>query len=109
MGWAFQSREAMNTYSFNVTLFNRVLGVALLPFIVILALGGGLLSQLCLIIALLIVLLLYIFRFVRSRQVFRYFLQLSKFHFILYLCTAEIIPFAVIVKLIGIWVATGVK
>lgn len=107
LGWSFQAKEAMDTYSFNVTLFNRVLGVTLLPFTIILALGGGLWGQFCLIIALLIVLSLYLFRFVRSRQVFRYLLQLSKFHFILYLCTAEIIPLAVIVKLISIWLLPG--
>lgn len=99
-GWLFQIPEIMNNYSFNVFLFNRILGILLLPFVIVLSFGTGIWVQVLFSVSLIVILSLYIFRFIRSRQVFTYFLNFSKFHFILYLCASELIPVAVLAKLI---------
>lgn len=100
-GWVFQMPEAMNHYSFNIFLFNRILGIILLPFSIIIAFGAGLWVQIVFLFAIIITIGMYLFRFIRSRQVFSQFLKFSKFHFILYLCASEILPIAIIIKLIS--------
>jgi hypothetical protein len=100
-GWVFQIPDVMSNYSFNIFLFNRILGIIFIPFTIFIAFGGGIWVQISFLLALMIAFIIYVFRFIRSRQVFSYFLQFSKFHFILYLCASEILPIAVLIKLIS--------
>ena len=100
-GWVFQIPEIISAYIFNIALFNRVLGILFIPFSIIITFGRGFWVQMAFVLILLIAILFYVFRFIRSRQVFGHFLRFSKFHFILYLCASEIIPLAILIKLIG--------
>lgn len=100
-GWIFQIPDVMNNYSFNIFLFNRIIGIIFIPFTIVIAFGAGIWVQIAFLLALITAFVIYIFRFIRSRQVFSYFLQFSKFHFILYLCASEILPLAVLIKLIS--------
>lgn len=100
-GWVFQIPEIVSAYIFNIALFNRILGILFIPFSIIITFGSGFWVQMAFVLILLIVILFYVFRFIRSRQVFGHFLRFSKFHFILYLCASEIIPLAILIKLIS--------
>lgn len=99
-GWAFRIEEVTEQYLFNVFLVNKILAVALLPFIVLLAFTGGAWSEPAIILSLVLIVLLFISRYARSWQVFGSFFQYSKFHFITYLCASEILPLAILMKLI---------
>lgn len=99
-GWAFRVEGITEHYLFNVFLVNKVLSIALLPFIIFLAFAEPAVAQPCLIISFIIILVLFVNRYLRSWQVFGSFFQYSKFHFFTYLCASELLPLAVLMKLL---------
>ncbi|MFI5196440.1 MAG: DUF4271 domain-containing protein [Chitinophagales bacterium] len=99
-GWAFRVEGITEHYLFNVFLINKVLGIMLIPFIIILAFADHEWAQQAVIISFVISAILLLNRYFRSWQVFGSFFQYSKFHFILYLCASELLPLAVLMKLL---------
>lgn len=99
-GWAFRVEGITEHYLFNVFLVNKILAIVLLPLIVLLAFAEPAIAQPALIISFLLILVLFINRYVRSWQVFGSFFQYSKFHFFTYLCASELLPLAVLMKLL---------
>lgn len=87
-------------YSFLIMLFNCVLGLFLLPFNVLLAFAGDgeLIKQFIAFWMLGLVAIFYAYRSWRSSTIARKFLIADQFHFLLYLCTVEIAPVIVLVK-----------
>ncbi len=102
-GWVFHIREITDSYTFNIFLINKILGLALVPFTIILAFGEGQWVQASLFVSLLVTALLFLNRYLRSGATFGHFLKFSKFHFFMYLCASEILPFAVLLKLVNVW------
>jgi hypothetical protein len=99
-GWAFRVEGVTEHYLFNVFLVNKVLSVMLLPFIVLMAFADLEWSQPALMISLILILILFVSRYMRSWQAFGSFFQYSKFHFFTYLCASELLPLAVLMKLL---------
>ncbi len=99
-GWAFRVEGITEHYLFNVFLINKVLGVMLLPFIIILAFADHNWARQVVFISFLISGALLLVRYLRSWQVFGSFFQFSKFHFFMYLCASELLPLAVLMKLL---------
>ncbi len=99
-GWAFRVQGITEHYLFNVFLVNKILAMLLLPVIVLLAFAGPIVAQPALILSFLLILFLFINRYMRSWQVFGSFFQYSKFHFFTYLCASELLPLAVLMKLL---------
>lgn len=99
-GWAFKIEGVTEQYIFNVFLVNKILAVLLLPFVIILAFGDNYLTQPAMIVSVIAIGLLLINRYTRSWQVFGSFFQYSKFHFFTYLCASELLPLAVLLKLL---------
>lgn len=98
-GWVFRVESVTNEYIFNVFLINKIISILLLPFIVILAFGNpGWLNTLV-VFTFILIGLLWINRYMRSWQIFGSFFQYSKFHFFTYLCASELLPLAVLLKL----------
>lgn len=99
-GWVFNNKEVANGYIFLVSMVNRILGILLIPFSVIMAFGEPhILSAVAtLSIGLVIVLLLY--RYLVSFGSLRNDLKINAFHFFLYLCAVEILPMLLIYKLL---------
>lgn len=100
-GWAFRVEGITEHYLFNVFLINKVLGVALIPFIIILAFGAREWLGPIVIISFITSGVLLINRYFRSWQVFGSFFHYSKFHFFMYLCASELLPLAVLMKLLS--------
>ncbi len=99
-GWVFNISAATEQYQFNVFLVNKILGITLLPFILFFAfLNKGTHLPLT-IISLFLTLLLLLNRYMRSWNVFGQMFQNSRFHFFMYLCAFEIMPMAVLMKMI---------
>lgn len=99
-GWAFRVEEVTDQYLFNVFLINKMIGMALLPFVVMLAFFPAAWMGPVVIISLVITGLLILNRYTRSWSVFGSFFQYSRFHFFTYLCASEILPLAILLKLL---------
>ena len=99
-GWAFNIRSTTEQYNFNIFLVNKILGMVLLPFIICFAfLSSDWDTPICIISIILLVVLL-LSRYVRSWNIFAQFFMNSRFHFFMYLCAFEILPLAVLLKLV---------
>lgn len=99
-GWAFRVETITEQYLFNVFLINKIIGICLLPFVVLIAFAGVEWINSLVVISLLIIGVLLFNRYARSWQVFGSFFQYSKFHFFTYLCASEILPMAILIKLL---------
>ena len=99
-GWAFKVEGITEHYVFNVFLINKIIGLLLLPFTILIAFAGPAIAGPAVIVSLIAVGLLLINRYTRSWQVFGSFFQYSKFHFFMYLCASELLPLAVLTKLL---------
>lgn len=97
-GWAFRVQGITEQYLFNVFLINKVIGLVLLPFVIVLAFASPAISETALFVSFLLLMFLFANRYLRSWQVFGSFFQYSKFHFFTYLCASELLPLAVLLK-----------
>lgn len=99
-GWAFRVEGITDDYIFNVFLINKVMAIALIPFTLLMAFGAPALAGPALIVSFIIVGVLLINRYTRSWSVFGSFFQYSRFHFFMYLCASELLPLALLMKLL---------
>ena len=100
VGWVFQLTEAVNTYIFVVFSTNKVMGIALLPFSVMLAFSYGLVNEIAVTLSLIVIGLLFVYRYFLSYLSINRTVQINLFHFLLYLCAFEILPLLLINKLL---------
>jgi hypothetical protein len=100
-GWAFKVAAITAQYNFNVFLVNKVLAVALLPFILLLAFGSPAWAPVVFVSSAVVCGLLLLNRYMRSWSLLGTFFQHSRFHFFLYLCASELLPLAVLIKLLA--------
>ncbi len=99
-GWVFNNTAAASSYLFLVAVVNRIMGVVLLPMTVLLAFADQEIAIVVATISFGVVTLLFIYRYLVSFGLLRTELQLNPFHFFLYLCAVEILPMALIYKLL---------
>lgn len=98
IGWVTGSKEITNTYIFIIFLINKILGILLLPFIVVMAFSSLLLVKVATIIALLLTILMFLMRFYRSYSLLQHQLNFNRLHFIMYVAGIEILPILLIYK-----------
>jgi hypothetical protein len=99
-GYIFNTKELVQTYIFVVFMINKVLGILLIPFILIVAFAKPSLHPIALTGAGLLMLLLILYRYLFSLTSVRNKLHISSFHFFLYLCAFEVLPILILYKLI---------
>lgn len=99
-GWVFNNTASASSYLFLVAVVNRIMGVVLLPLTVLLAFADQEIAIVVATISFGVVTLLFIYRYLVSFGLLRSELQLNPFHFFLYLCAVEILPMALIYKLL---------
>jgi len=98
LGWLFNMKEAADSYIFIVFIVNKMIGILLLPFLIVLAfavgdvLTTGLTLSWCLLIGLLGYRIILTFAAVRNQ------VKVNPFHFFLYLCAFEIAPLLLVYK-----------
>jgi hypothetical protein len=97
-GWLFRLSEATDAYTFIVFTTNKILGIALLPFIVLLSFTNGLLYQVSFTISLIVVAVLFTYRFFLSYGAIHKQVRINFFHFLLYLLAFEFAPLLLINK-----------
>jgi len=99
-GYTFNTRDLVNTYIFVVFMINKVLGILLIPFILILAFAKPVYYPIAIIGAGGLSVLLILYRYLFSLTSVRNKLHISSFHFFLYLCAFEILPLLLLYKFI---------
>lgn len=99
-GYVFNTNDLVQTYIFVVFLINKVLGILLIPFILILAFAKPYLHPYAIAGAGLLMVLLILYRYLFSLTSVRNKLHISSFHFFLYLCAFEILPILILYKFI---------
>jgi hypothetical protein len=100
LGWIFQIKDAVDSYIFIVFSTNKVLGMLLLPFVVVLAFTSGPVIHAVIIASLALVGGLLAYRFFLSYATIHRQVRVSFFHFFLYLCAFELAPLLLINKLL---------
>lgn len=99
-GWLFNVSNATDSYIFIVFIINKMLGIFLLPFLLLLAFANDPLYGAAMVISWLGIGLLLIYRFILSYAALRKEVKLNSFHFILYILGFEVIPLLLIYKLL---------
>lgn len=106
-GWLFGSTELADAYIFILYLINKVLGILLVPFLVILAFCTPELAKAFMYISLFFIVLLVAYRYIRSYSVVKQYLSFSRLHFFLYLCAFEVAPVLIITKVLLVALTGG--
>ncbi|GAC1438119.1 MAG: hypothetical protein NVSMB63_01210 [Sediminibacterium sp.] len=99
-GWVFNTKEAANSYVFIVFLVNKVIGIMLVPFLFLCAFANEPLSGVALTVSIGLIILLFFYRYVVSFTAIRNNLKVNALHFFLYLCAVELLPLALIYKVL---------
>jgi hypothetical protein len=97
-GWITGYKEQTNTYIFIVFLINKIIGIILLPFVILIAFASGTLINIALIVSLLVIVLMLFLRFFRSYGLLQHQLKVSRLHFFLYILGIEVLPLLLIYK-----------
>lgn len=99
-GWVFHMSEVTDTYIFIVFSTNKIIGVVLLPFIVLLAFTYGAVNQASVTLSLIVVGGLFCYRYFLSFISINRSIRIDFFHFLIYLAAFEILPLLLINKLL---------
>jgi hypothetical protein len=99
ISWLLPVEQEMTRYNFLITVFNCVLGLFLLPFNFLISF---LLEYKDFLVfwAIGLAILFYGYRTLRAATLATKFLAGHQFHFLLYLCTVEIAPVVILIKLV---------
>lgn len=99
----FPISNEVNFYKFNVFLFNKIIGIILVFIVLVIAFAKIFIVKITVILSLFLLGLILIYRFFRGFFIARDYLMFNKFHFFLYLCIFEIVPFIIFLKLLMDW------
>jgi hypothetical protein len=99
-GWVFNAKEPASTYSFIVFLINKMIGVALVPLLLLLAFSNGQVWDITITISTGVIVLLFLFRYIISLRIIRGALSINPLHFFIYLCAVELMPMLIIYKVL---------
>lgn len=97
-GWVTGYDTAASTYLFIIFLINKILGVLLIPFVLVIAFSMQILHYPAVLVSLLLIALMFLLRFLRSYSLLRKDIKVSRFHFFIYILGIEILPLLLIYK-----------
>ncbi len=100
IGYVFPLQNLMIYYSFMITIFSSILGIALFPINVLLGFAPLTVALIALYIGLVILVAAYLYRYMRGIIAAGPYILFYRFHFFIYLCTVEIAPALVFIKLV---------
>ncbi|HMJ47910.1 MAG TPA: DUF4271 domain-containing protein [Ferruginibacter sp.] len=104
IGWVTGYQKEADSYIFIIFLINKIIGICLLPVIIILAYSDKQLVNVFTIISFIIIGLMLLMRFFRSYGLLQHRLRVSRFHFLLYIFSLELLPLLLIYKAISSFV-----
>ncbi|WP_147204788.1 DUF4271 domain-containing protein [Segetibacter aerophilus] len=97
-GWVFNVKEATSSYIFAVYLINKILGVILIPFTLVIAFSQSNIKNISITLSILLIMLLFFYRYVVSYNPVRREVKVSPLHFFFYVLAFEITPLLLIYK-----------
>jgi len=100
IGWVFSISRATDIYIFIVFLVNKMLGIFLLPFLIVIIFSGQEGREVFITISLAMVFVLWAYRVLASYRPIRNEIKLTPFYFLLYLCAFELAPLLLIYKVL---------
>lgn len=100
LGWSLRMKDTTDTYIFIVFLCNKVLGIFLLPLLMVIAFANEPLVTVATTLACLLVVAIFLYRYISSYGFITRELKASRFHFFLYLCAFEVAPLLLIYKVL---------
>jgi hypothetical protein len=102
-GWLFNISATTDGYIFIVFMINKIIGIYLLPFLVLLAFTDDNIYQVAFALSYIGIFALLAYRFILSYGLVRNQIRVNPFHFFLYLCAFEIVPLLLIYKALLLW------
>lgn len=100
----FPIANEVNFYKFNVFLFNKITGIVLIFIVFVIAFAKIFLIKIMIVFSLILISGIFLYRFFRGLSIARDYLLFNKVHFFLYLCTFEIAPVVILIKLMMNWI-----
>jgi Domain of unknown function (DUF4271) len=100
VGWIFNINRTVDTYLFVVFMTNKIIGIFLLPFLVLISFSGPLFTAIAITLSLIMIGIFYVYRFFGGYSTLHKEIKISGLHFILYLCAFEIAPLLLIYKVL---------
>lgn len=100
VGWIFSIQEAVNTYIFVVYSINKLIGIFLVPFVVLLAFSEHQVAQLLITLSSVMIVLLFLYRYLVAYVPVRKEIKVNQFHFLIYICAFEVMPLLLICKVL---------
>lgn len=97
-GWITGYKEVTNTYIFVIFLINKILGIFLVPFIIVLSFSEIAIVKIAALVSLISVGILLLLRFFRSYGLIQNQLKINRIHFFLYIMGIELLPLMLIYK-----------
>ncbi len=98
IGWVSSMQETVDSYIFIIFLINKISGIVLVPFLIILAFSLPLWIHYITTVAIFIIILFFLSRYIKTYGVLENKLPLNAFHFLLYIIATEIIPILILYK-----------
>ncbi|MFT5166843.1 MAG: hypothetical protein ACI8P3_002075 [Saprospiraceae bacterium] len=100
IGFVFPVYKEVKQYSFTITVFSIILGIILIPFNIFIAFAQDSFTNPGIIGVCVALAAVYLYRALRGIFIGSKFLAFHKFHFFMYICTVEIAPSLIIIKLL---------
>ena len=100
IGYIFPIQKEIALYSMTIIVFSIIIGIILIPINLLISFAPEGLTRMITYIALAIIILIYLFRSLRGLFIANKFILFHKFHFLLYICTVEVVPIAIIARVI---------
>jgi hypothetical protein len=100
VGWIFNISRTAETYLFVVFMTNKIIGIFLLPFLVLISFSGHVISEIAVTLSIILTGVFFVYRFLGAYSILHKEIKISGLHFILYLCAFEIAPLLLIYKVL---------
>ena len=100
VGWVFSISRATDIYIFVVFLVNKMMGIFLLPFLILITFSSADTREIFITISLAMVFVLWTYRALAAYRPVRNEIKLTPFYFFMYLCAFEIAPLLLIYKVL---------
>ncbi len=102
VAYIFPFRDTINLYNFFIVLINKILGLVLFPVIILMVYVHEKIISFVVFFSLFIVLICLLYRYLQGLLIGKNYLKFYKFYFFVYLCTLEIVPILILIKIIHI-------
>lgn len=100
IGWIFRVSASTDAYIFIVFTTNKILGITLLLFIVLLSFTEGFVKSAALNLSFIVIVAFFLYRFILAFMAVHRDLKMEFIHFVLYLLAFEVVPLLLINKLL---------